>query len=122
MDDRTVNIMLIAKRSGGIESMKRNIAKYMSEECACPVGVYTERVLYGIVKTAFLDFCKSAATVHSVAAMRNFLELHGTDLERMIIALGLAQVASTYDDGSVYYINSWHDTEFTKKVDKGEWL
>ena len=121
MDDRTVNIMLIAKRCGSVESMKRNIAKYMSEECACPIEVYDDRILYSIVKNAFLDFCRSAATIHAVSAMRNFFELDGSDLDRMILSLGLAQVASRDISGSVFYINGWHDTEFTEKVDKGEW-
>lgn len=122
MDDRTVNIMLIAKRCGSIESMKHNIARYMSEECACPIEVYNDRVLHSIVKNAFLDFCRSAATIHAVSTIRSFLELDGSDLDRMILSLGLAQVASSDGSGSVFYINGWHDTEFTEKVDKGEWL
>ena len=58
MNERTANIIWICKghHHYGEVSLKRAIALYMSEECACPVVVYTDKVLLSIVWEAFMDF------------------------------------------------------------------
>ncbi len=53
MEDRTVNIIMLTKRCCGLEQTKKAIARYMSEECNCPVSTYTESILYIICKTAY---------------------------------------------------------------------
>jgi len=120
LEDRTVNIMLITKRFGGVNNIKEHIAKYMSEECWCPIEVYTDSVLYDIVKTAFLDYIRNTTSNMAAASVREFLEKDGQDLERMILTLGLAQVAERKGE-AWYYINGYHDTKFTEKLESGQW-
>ena len=122
MEDRTVNIILITKRFGGVQNMKEHIAKYMSEECVCDIKVYTEPVLFSIVKCAFFDYLCSASPRRAVICMREFFDAHHyeKDLDRMLMALGMVQVAERVG-GYLQYIDGWHDTELTKKIDSGSW-
>lgn len=122
LEDRTVNIILLAKRFGVPENVKRAIAKYMSEECWCPVERYTDEVLYSIVKNAAFDFLHHASRrSDAVAFFRQYLDaLYEKSVDRMIIALSMIQVCEK--DGWEYKtINGWHETEFTKKLDAEEW-
>lgn len=129
MQDRTVNIILIAKRFGEIQDIKERIAKYMSEECDTPVETYTDGILYSIVRQAFFDYLWSASKERAIACIWNFIEKPlGKDLDRMLFAMCGIQVAEKVEDafkglnGDLYhYIDSWHDTEFTQRLDKGEW-
>ena len=121
MEDRTVNIILITKRFGGVENIKQHIAKYMSEECDCPIETYTESLLNGIVRVAFFDYLINASHSRAISCMREFLDTHmDKDIDRMIMALCMVQVAETVNY-SYQYIDGWHDTTFTKMVDNGEW-
>ena len=121
MEDRTVNIILITKRFGGMENIKHHIAKYMSEECDCPIETYTDSLIYGIIKVAFFDYLRNASHTRAISCIREFIDTRmDKDVDRMIMALGMVQVAETID-GLYQYIDGWHDTTFTKMVDNGEW-
>ena len=136
MEDRTVNIIMIAKRCHSTEKMKKAIALYMSEECNCPVSAYTEGKLYGIVKTAFLDYLRCAEHKRAVATVREMLETNFAtkDIDRMMLSLGLTRVAEsgklyTKNDGNwdsgveiLRYIDGFHLTEFTYMLDDQDYL
>lgn len=123
MQDRTVNIILIAKRFGKFDNIKKAIATYMSEECCCPIEVYTERLLFNIVEDAMFDFFHHASRrCDYIAFVREIVEADCEKmLERILIAMGMIQVAEEVS-GAFQYINGWHDTDFTKKIDNNEWV
>ena len=58
MDKRTANIIWVCKghHSYDCKTLKEAVAYYMSEECGCPIEVYTDRILLSIVWEAFMDF------------------------------------------------------------------
>ena len=120
LQDRTVNIMMIAKRFP-ISRMKSEIARYMSEECGTPVECYTDGILCSIVRHAFFDWLQCSDKSRTMAAIRCYFECvdegHPT-MECMLIALGLSQVAEIKEDGQHYYICGFHDTEFSRKLDQ----
>lgn len=113
MEDRTINIIMITKRVYGMEDIKKAIAQYMSEECLCPKSVYTDFIIYSIVKEAFLDYLHSASHIRSVAIVRELLEApYPDDLDRMLAVLGKVQVSEQIS-GHWQYIDGWHDTSFS---------
>lgn len=120
LQDRTVNIMMIAKRFP-ISRMKSEIARYMSEECGTPVECYTDTILYSIIKNAFFDWLQCGDKERTMAAIHRYFECvdegHSTT-ECMLIALGSSQVAEITEDGQRYYICGFHDTDFSRKLDK----
>ena len=120
LQDRTVNIMMIAKRFP-ISRMKSEIARYMSEECGTPTECYTDGILCTIVRHAFFDWLQCSDKSRTMAAIRCYFECvdegHPT-MECMLIALGLSQVAEIKEDGQHYYICGFHDTEFSRKLDQ----
>lgn len=62
MKKRTANIILVCKGHHDFESeltLKQAVAHYMSKTCACPLEVYTDNVLRGIVFEAFIDYMSS---------------------------------------------------------------
>lgn len=118
--DRTINIMMIAK-CFPINQMKSEIAKYMSEECNCPIECYTDDVIYSIVKTAFIDWldCCDRPRMHGlINAYFDRIEKYSDETERMLIALGLSQVAEMGIDGTPHNICGFHETDFTRKLDE----
>lgn len=119
LQDRTVNIMMIAKRFPA-DRWKSEIAKYMSEECGCPIETYTNHVIFRIVNEAFFDYVYCCDKQRTMAVLRNYFGCENGNqfTERMLIALGLAQVAEIYPDGSHHYICGYHETEFGRKLDR----
>ena len=130
MEDRTINIIMITKRFGDVVSVREHIAKYMSEECKYPIDGYTEGILYGIVYNAFFDYLYSSSKERAVTCMRAFIDEYRSksDMDRMISALSKIQVAEKMKDcyrignGDIYhYLDGWHDTKLTAKIEAGEW-
>lgn len=122
LQDRSANIILITKRFGKPDNVKKAIAKYMSEECRCPVELYTDDVLYRIVKETVYDFIHHATRRSDVSSFFTYFldSMYDKILDRMIIGLAMIQVCMK--DGWEYKdINGWHETEFTRKLDSGEW-
>ena len=123
MEDRTINIILITKRFGPPAIVKRAIAKYMSEECNCPVEIYTDSILMSIMKEAMFDFLHNASRKSDIIAfIREIVEEHRYDsmLDKIIIAFGMMQICEK--DGWEYKdLHGWHETEFTKRLDNEEW-
>ena len=60
MEDRTINIIYIAKQFGNVIRAKWFIAKYLADECRMPIVLYTNDILFRIVKEAFLDYLRHA--------------------------------------------------------------
>lgn len=63
MKRRTANIIMLTKGHhpfGMCQTYGEVIAKYMAETCACDEKAYTRDVLLGIVRTAVLDYIKTA--------------------------------------------------------------
>lgn len=122
MQDRTVNIILISKRFGSFDHVKKAIAQYMSEECCCPVEVYTDRILFSIVENAMFDFLHHASRkCDCIAFIREIVESdYEKMLDRLLWAMCAMQVAENVN-GEYKYINGWHDTDFTKKLDADKW-
>lgn len=123
MSDRSVNIILITKRFDTFKEIKQAIALYMSEECICPIAAYTDSILFNIVEDVMFDFFHHASERHHIIAFtRTIVESDcETMLNKMLLALSLTRVADV-NDGKVKYINGWHDTDFTKKLDANEWI
>lgn len=121
--DRSVNIIMLTKRFGKPDEVKKAIAQYMSEECDCPIEVYTDSVLYSIVKEAVFDFIRCANERGSmIAFFREYLDAnYEKDVDRLIIALSMARVAIIDITGQTETINGWHETEFTKSLDTDGW-
>lgn len=123
MEDRTINIILITKHFGKLDTIKRAIAKYMSEECNCPIEIYTDNILMSIVKEAMFDFLHNASRKSDmIAFIREIVEAYRYDsmLDKIIIAFSMIQVCEK--DGWEYKnLHGWHETEFTKRLDNEEW-
>ena len=124
MEDRTINIILITKRFGKPDNVKKAIAKYMSEECDCPIETYTDDVLISILRNAMFDFLHNASRRQDIIAfIREIVDGHcGYDkmIDRIIIAMAMIQVCEK--QGWDYAeLHGWHETEFTKKLDNEEW-
>jgi hypothetical protein len=123
MNDRTINIILITKRFGKPNNVKKAIAKYMSEECNCPIETYTDSILMSILKEAMFDFLHNASRKSDMIAFtREIVEEHRYDsmLDKIIIAFSMIQVCEK--DGWEYKnLHGWHETEFTKRLDNEEW-
>ena len=122
MEDRTINIILLSKRSGTLKNVKKAIAQYMSEECCCPIEVYTDKILFTIVEDAVFDFLYHVSRKRDyISFFRKIIEADcDTMLDRMLLAMGMIQVAEEVN-GEFRYINGWHDTDFTKKLDTNKW-
>ena len=58
MNERTANIIWVCKghHNYDCKTLKGAVAHYMSEECGCPIEIYTDRVLLSVVWEAFMDF------------------------------------------------------------------
>lgn len=59
MERRTANIIMVCKghhNFGENLTLKQAVAHYMAKTCDCPLEVYTDKVLRGIVYEAFMDF------------------------------------------------------------------
>lgn len=106
MENRTLNIIFIIKRLSG--DPLHMIAKYMSIECGCPIEVYTAPLLTRIVRVAFLDYIQHVPSKEAYIAVTEFLNADGSDLERMVIALGMCQVKT--NDGE--YIQGFRAPTF----------
>ena len=122
LEDRTVNIILLAKRFGEPENVKKAIAQYMSEECLCPIDTYTDNIILGIVRNATYDFLHHASRRQdTVAFVRALTDCRYEKMvDNMIVALAMIQVCDK--DGWEYKtLNGWHETDFTKKLDSDEW-
>lgn len=123
MNDRTINIILITKRFGEPNNVKKAIAKYMSEECNCPIETYTESILMSIIKEAVFDFLRNASRKSDMIAFtREIVEeyRYNSMLDKIIIAFSMIQVCEK--DGWEYKnLHGWHETEFTKRLDNEEW-
>ena len=88
MEDRTINIIMLSKRSGNF----RNVKKAIAQKC---------------------DY---------ISFFREIIEADcDTMLDRMLLAMGMIQVAEEVN-GEFRYINGWHDTDFTKKLDANKWV
>ena len=122
LEDRTCNIILLCKRFGEPDNVKKAIAQYMSEECWCEIETYTEPVLYSILRTAMFDFLHHASRKKDTCGfVRELTEGRFPKLiDNMIIAFGMMQVKEK-QDWEYVDINGWHETEFTKKLDAEEW-
>lgn len=122
LEDRTVNIVLLTKRFG-MNDVKKAIAQYMSEECGCPIEVYSDSILYDIVKTAMYDILRCSSNVsYTIAFIREMIETRqSTMLDRFLYSMAMMQVAIRKNDGELVCINGWHDTEFSKKLDADAW-
>ena len=122
LDDRTVDIIMITKRFANPSAIKPAIAQYMSETCGCPVEEYTDGLLYRIVSEAVYDFLRCCSERQdAIAFWRTFIESrYEKDIDRMICALSMVQVCRRFD-WDYKTINGWHETEFSEKLDKGEW-
>ena len=122
MEDRTVNIIYIAKRCGNINRAKRFIAKYLADECRMPAVVYTNTVLFTIVKEAFLDYLRHAEQNRAASCVRTYFDAMSSmdELDRMLIALSLVRVAESNSYGDRWYIDTWRDTEYMDAID--EWV
>ena len=121
LEDRTVNIILLTKRFG-MDDVKKAIAQYMSEECGYPIEVYSDSILYDVVKTVMYDILRCSSNVsYTIAFVREMIETHqSTMLDRILYSMAMMQVAER-KDGELAYINGWHDTEFSKKLDADAW-
>ena len=119
MSDRTVNIIAITKHYGDLDTVKKEIANYMSKECLTAAETYTDWILYSIIKEAYLDYLHYAAQNRAVACVRELLETSFADklIDRMLRALQSIRVAERREDG-YHYIDSWHETKFTKELEK----
>lgn len=122
LDDRTVDIIMITKRFGSPETIKPVIAQYMSETCGCPYNYPPDSLLYRIVNEAVFDFFRCCSERQdAIAFWRTFIESrYEEDIDRMICALSMVQVCRRFD-WDYKIINGWHETEFSEKIDKGEW-
>lgn len=64
MEKRTANIIMVCKghhNFGENLTLKQAVAHYMSKTCDCPIEVYTDQVLRGIVYEAFADYMSSCS-------------------------------------------------------------
>ena len=118
LQDRTVNIMMITKRYP-VEEWKSEIAKYMSEECGCPIEAYTDRVIFKIVNEAFFDYVYCCDKERTMAVLHEFFSREQMGhLEPVLMALSLAQIAEIDPDGSYHYICGYHETEFGRNLNR----
>lgn len=117
LQDRTVNIMMIAKRFP-IDKAASEIAKYMAEECGSPADKYTDSIIFSIVKNAFFDWLWCCDKNRTMALIRTYFDCidEPSQLNRMLIALALSQVAEIDNDGNCHEICGFHETDFTKKL------
>ena len=71
MEQRTCNIIMCCKKNTEIDpgknppfmdrsTMYRNVAAYMSRECACAMDDYTEELMGSILKEALFDYLDTA--------------------------------------------------------------
>lgn len=121
LQDRTVNLLLLTKRFGRPDRVKKAIAKYMSEECDCNINRYTDGIIFSILKEAMFDFMQHARHRDMIAFIREFIESrYDKDVERLIIAMSMTQVKAKIN-GEYHEINGWHETEFTQKIDAQQW-
>ena len=123
MSDRSVNITLITKRFDTFKEIKQAIAQYMSEECLCPISAYTDSILFSIVEDIMFDFFHRTSEKHHIISFTRTIIESDCEimLNKMLLELSLIRVADV-NDGKVKYINCWHDTDFTKKLDANEWI
>ncbi len=118
MEDRTLNIIFIIKRLS--DDPFHMIAKYMSIECDYPIEEYTAQHLRNIVQTAFLDYIRHVPSIEAYKAVREFLNADGSDLKRMVIALGLCEVKDGHGNyiqgfkAPTFDIDSLEETEFER--------
>jgi hypothetical protein len=115
MEDRTINIIFIAKRHGKLDNVKVHIKQYLSDECACPIELYTDPVLLDMVKTAFLDYLRHASINRAVSCVRDYLYVrYDTEIDRLLVALTNVRVQAPDENGKYHFIDTFRNTEFAK--------
>lgn len=122
MEDRTVNIILLSKKFGEPENVKKAIAKYMSEECLFPVEMYNENIILGVLHNAVYDFLHCATRSSDIIAfVRELMDCRFEKMiDKIIVALAMMQIREKYEWG-YREINGWHETDFTKNLDADKW-
>ena len=115
MEDRTINIIFIAKRHGKLDNIKAHIKQYLSDECACPIELYTDPVLFDMVKTAFLDYLRHASINRAVSCVRDYFDArYHTEIDRLLVALASVRVQAPDENGKYHFIDTFRNTEFAK--------
>ena len=114
MNERTANIIWVCKGHHNYDcnTLKEAVAHYMSEECGCPIEVYTDRVLLSIVWEAFMDFMSVCTnpryflyTLKDAKYWCDYSPREGVDdVQAILIALQLCRVRD--DEG---YVNGFSD-------------
>lgn len=122
MSDRSVNIILITKYFNRFEGIKKAIAQYMHEECLSPIQIYSDEILFNIVKDVMFDFFHHTTDkCYIISFVRYIIDCdYESMLDKILAALSLIRVANV-TDGKVEYINGWHKTDFTQKLEANEW-
>ena len=85
MTQRTCNIIRICKHTG--KDKLSQIAQYMSDECCCPIEVYTNGVINRIMLHAMCDYidgCQTPSTF--LLAMKEISDRHSEIPNAQLIA------------------------------------
>ena len=114
MTKGTANIIWICTghHSYGNITLKQAVAQYRSEECGCPVEIYTDRILLSIVWEAFMDFMSTCTNpryfMYSIKEAKYWCDYSPRDgvddTQAILIAFQLCRVR---DDGR--YVNGFSD-------------
>lgn len=122
MTDRSVNIILITKYFERFEGIKMAIAQYMHEECLTPIDVYSDGILFNIVKDVMFDFFHhTTEKSYIISFVRYIIDCdYESMLDKILAALSLIRVADVKGE-KCEYINGWHETDFTQKLEANEW-
>ena len=114
--DRTVNIIVLAKRFSG-KDLRKAIVKYLGEEGECSPCTYDEYAIFSIVRDAFMNYLLVADRSRACDAVRRFLdETSVDDTFRILKTMREIQIADISDDRGLEYIDGWHSTDFTRKI------
>ena len=106
MEKRTEEIIAVCKgrhNFGDGMTFAQSVAAYMSDRCACPIDVYTENVLLGILFEAVYDYIdgadKPSFFLRQIEDSYRLHKLHGGGMiEAICGAFSVTQVR----DGEVY--------------------
>ena len=118
MEKRTAEIIMVLKGNhnlGEHDTLKQYLIAYMSNRCYCSKDVYTDELLYSVVKEAIKDTMSHLSSPGQIRAfLYSYFEarMSHDELDSWLVALQLMQVRENGE-----YINGFTE-ENTKLVRK----
>lgn len=127
MTDITEGIILAIKHNyNNLDDRKECVRKFLSDYCACPIDVYTDKDILGILETAFCDYMTTCDKRYSILADYFHCKhdpymfekyKNNTDIEiYSILSAFQAVMVRQYIDDKIVYVNGFKNFNYDNRL------